>query len=445
MTVFKSTRGLSRRGALLLPLAAAGCSVFDNLLESDKQLLAGSRESIVAARRGFTIDPADRRAVTIPAPLSVVDWPQAGGGPAHAGGNIAITGFAPAWRADVGKGGGYRRKITASPVIAGGRIFCMDSDAVVTAFELETGRRVWRLETQGDDDRSTNVGGGLAVVDGSVFVTTGRADVLALEALTGKIRWRQPLGSPARSAPTVSGGRLFVTTIDGRLIALSSQTGERAWQYQAAVAATTLLSQSAPAVSDGLVVAGFGSGELAAVREVTGSLAWTDSLASTRGRNSLVDLSAIRALPVIDAGRVFAIGVGGLLVTLDLRTGRRLWEREVGGTETPWLAGDWLFVVTSDQTVAAIGRDDGKVRWVTDLPRYDNEEKKRGLLFWAGPVMASGKLIVAGSNEQALSIDPITGHILGRQALKDAAAVAPVAAAGMLFIITDDSTLEAFR
>ncbi len=436
---------LTRRGAVFLPLALASCSTIDSLFESDKKPLTGSREPIGAVRRGLTIDPSDRRTVSIPAPVTLANWPQAGGSPAHVGGNIAVSGFNPAWRAGLGEGGGYRRKITASPVVAAGRVYCMDSDAVVTAFELEAGKRVWRRETQEDEDRSTNVGGGLAVVDGTVFVTTGRADVLALDAANGQVRWRKPLGGPARSAPTVSGGRVFATTIDGRLVALSASTGEREWQYQASSTATTLLSQSAPAVADGFVVAGFGSGELVAVREATGALAWTDSLASSRGRTSLVDLSAIRALPVIEGGRLYAIGVGGLLVNLDLRTGRRLWEREVGGTETPWLAGEWLFVVTSDQTLAAIRRDDGKVRWATDLPRYDNEEKKRDLLFWAGPVLAGSKLIVAGSNEQALSVDPATGQVIGRQTLQDAAAVAPVAAGGMLFIVTDDSSIQAFR
>ncbi len=440
-----TARRVSRRAVLALPFAVTACSTIDSLFDSSKPPLSGRRESVVAQRRGLTIDPADQRVITLPPPSATPEWPQAGGVATHVGGHIAVAGFNPAWRADVGEGGGYRRKLTASPVVGGGRVYCMDSDAVVTAFDVDTGKRVWRAETQAEDDRSTNVGGGLAVIGGTVFVTTGRADMLALDALAGKARWRKSLGSPARSAPTVSGGRVFATTIDDRLVALTAETGEREWQYQASSVATTLLSQSAPAVADGFVVAGFGSGDLAAVREETGALAWTDSLASARGRNSLVDLSAIRALPVIDRGRVFAVGVGGLIVTLDLRTGRRLWEREVGGTETPWLAGDWLFVQTSDQTLAAIGREDGKVRWITDLPRYENEEKKKDLLFWAGPVLAGGKLILAGSNETAVSVDPVTGKIIGTQSLHGVAAVAPVAAANTLFILTDDSTLQAFR
>ena len=434
------------RGLVLLaPLALMGCSFIDGLLSDNKIPLEGRREVIAVVRRGLSIDITDGSAVVIAPAQNIADWPQMGGSPAHTGANIAVSGLTPAWRADVGSSGGYRDKILAVPVVAGGRVFTMDADALVSAFDLQTGSRQWRTDTQDKEDRSTNVGGGVAVDGGTVYVTTGRADVLALDAATGAIRWRKPIGSPARSAPTVANGRVLVTTIDTKLVALDAKTGERAWQYQGNTIATTLLGLSAPAVADGLVVAGFGSGEIVAVREDSGALAWSDSLASARGRNSLVDLSAVRGLPVIDQGRVYAIGAGGLLLSLDLRTGRRLWEREVGGTQTPWLVGDWLFVQTSDQALVAIRTSDGRLRWVTDLPRFENEAKKSDVIFWTGPVLVGNKLVLAGSNEQAVSVNPVTGKVLGLENLRGAATVTPVAAAGTLLILTEDATLQAFR
>ncbi|MGI4802868.1 MAG: PQQ-binding-like beta-propeller repeat protein, partial [Janthinobacterium lividum] len=235
------------------------------------------------------------------------------------------------------------------------------------------------------------------------------------------------------------------TTIDDQLIALSLPTGERAWGYSANSSSTTVLTDAAPAISDGFVVAGFGSGELVAIRADSGVLAWSDTLASSRGRNSSVDLSAIRALPVIDRGRVYAIGIGGLIVALDLRTGRRLWEREIGGGQTPWIAGDWLFVQSSGQSLTAISVDDGRVRWTQDLPRWDDPAKQRDPIFWSGPLMANGKLVLAGTSQVAVSINPVDGRILGTQTMSSSVSVAPVAAAGTVLILCDDGTLQAFR
>ena len=206
-----------------------------------------------------------------------------------------------------------------------------------------------------------------------------------------------------------------------------------------------MLGQPAPAYADGLVVAGFGSGELAALRAETGGVVWTDSLASARGRTSLTDISAIRGLPVIADGRVYAIGLGGLLLALDLRSGRRLWEREISGEDSPWVAGDWLFVVSSDQRIAAIQRQDGRVAWVGDLPRWEDEEKQSDAILWFGPLLAGDRLIVVGTNEEALAVSPYTGEILGRQPLSGAAALGPVAASGTILIVTNAGRLIALR
>ena len=436
---------LSRRSAVLLPLITGGCSWFDGIFDTVKQPLPGKREAVAEVRRGLQVDATDQRPVTIPAANPMPLWPQPGGTVTHAVGNIAVAGFNPAWRASIGTGGGYRRKITAQPIVIPGRVVTMDSDGEVAAFDLDTGNRAWRTDTQADDDRSTNVGGGVSYDAGTVFASTGRAELLALDAGTGAIRWRKPLGSPARSAPTVADGRLLVLTLDNRVQAFSAADGERQWNYQASSAPTTLFGQAAPAVSDGIAVCGFGSGDLVALRAESGALAWSDSLASARGRTSVADLSAIRALPVIDDGRVYAIGAGGLITELDLRSGRRLWEREIGGLQTPCLAGEWLFVQTLEQSLVAIGRRDGRVRWLLDLPRYADQEKRRDPLYWTGPVLAGGKLILAGSNETAVSVDPTTGKQIGEIETRGAAAVSPIAASNTLFIITDDGSLQAFR
>lgn len=437
---------LSRRAALLaLPFGLAGCSLFDSFLGDNKAPIKGKREAILGSRGGLEVDPTDSRVITVPAPIDVKAWPQSGATLTHVVGNVAVSGFKRAWDRGIGEGGGYRAKLTAQPVVLNGVIFTMDSDGQVAAIELATGSRRWRVDTQADDNRSTNIGGGIAVEGGTVYATTGRGEALALEAATGKILWRHDFGVPARSGPTLSGGRMHFTTLDNQLLALTLAKGDRVWSYQGNESSTTVLADAAPAIAEGFVIAGFGSGELVTVRADSGVLVWSDTLASARGRNSFVDLSAIRALPVIDRGRVFAIGVGGLLVSLDLRSGRRLWEREIGGGQTPWIAGDWLFVQSLDQSLAAISVEDGRVRWVQDLPRWDNPAKQRDPIFWAGPVMASGKLILAGTSALAVSVNPINGHILGTQSLSSAVSIAPLAAERTVLILCDDGTLQAFR
>ncbi|HKM62222.1 MAG TPA: PQQ-binding-like beta-propeller repeat protein [Acidisphaera sp.] len=438
-------RALLRASLLGAPLAVGGCSWFDDIFEDTKTPLPGKRISIVSARATLTGATHSQR-VVLPPVVENAAWPQAGGNPAHLMGHLAL-GERPveAWSSDIGEGGGFRQKILCQPVAADGIIYTMDSDAIVKAFDTRAGRHLWSHDTTDENDDSTNVGGGLAIEGGTLYAVNGLAWLVALDPKTGRQKWRRNLGAPARSAPTIAAGRLFVVVIGDKLLCLSAADGHELWTHQAANAATGLLGQPAPAYADGLVVAGFGSGEMAALRAETGGVAWIESLASPRGRSNVGDVSAIRGLPVIDQGAVFAISLGGLMLSDDQRTGRRLWERDVAGEDSLWLAGDWVFVVSREQQIAAVKRDDGSLAWVTDLPRYENEEKQRDPITWFGPVLASDRLIVASTTGKALSVSPYTGEILGQADLSGAASLGPICAERTVFIVTDDGRVIAFR
>ena len=439
---------LPRRAALMLPAAGllGGCSLFDNWFGESKPPLPGKRFAVMAPRSELQVPKGKPPQIVLPAPVVNAAWPQAGGNPAHLMGHLAAGDrLDRAWRGDIGAGGGYRQKITAQPVVGGGLVYAMDADAVVSAFRLADGDRAWRVSTEADDNRSTNVGGGIGLEGNALYAATGRAELLRIDARNGTIVWRKPLPAPARSAPTIAEGRLFVTTIEDELVALAADDGRRLWTYRAATPTTGVLGQPAPAVSEGLVVAGFGSGELACLRVATGTPAWSDSLASSRGRTSLADLSAIRGLPVIQQGQVFAISLGGQLVGFDLRSGRRLWELNVAGGTTPWLTGDWMFVILGDQRITAIAAADGRPAWVTDLPRFEDPENEKDPIFWLGPVLVGDRLVSIGTNAQAIAVSPYTGAILGHQELSGKASVAPVVVQRTLLVVSDDGTLLAMR
>ncbi len=251
---------------MLAPLALGGCGLWDDWFGSKKTPLPGKREPILVGRRGLQVDEGVPK-VVLPPEVRNAAWPQAGGNPAHFMGHLAAgERLAEAWSADIGAGGGYRRKILAQPVVADGIVYVMDSDAVVSAFDLAGGGRVWRFDTRQEDDDSTNVGGGLAVDQGTLYAVNGLAELVALDAAKGTVRWRSNFGAPTRSAPTVVEGRLFVITIEDRLLSLATDDGRQLWAHQAANATTSILGRPAPAYADGLAVAGFGSGELATLR-----------------------------------------------------------------------------------------------------------------------------------------------------------------------------------
>ncbi|HEX4365761.1 MAG TPA: PQQ-binding-like beta-propeller repeat protein, partial [Rhodopila sp.] len=414
--------------------------------ETKKPPLPGKREPVSSLRRGFNPDEAVPN-VALPPPVRDMAWPQAAGGPTHLMGNLSASeALRQAWTADVGEGGGYRRQILAQPVVADGVVYTMDSDSVVTAFSLGNGAKLWRTATVDEDLNSSNVGGGLCWDAGTLYAVNGMAELLALDAARGGVRWRHSIDVPARSAPTVAEGKIFLTTINSKLLAFSAADGHLLWSYQATETATTLLGSPAPAYAQGIVLAGFASGELVAVRVESGNVIWTDGLGLAEGQPGLVEFLAIRGEPVIGNNLVYATGLGGLTIAADLLTGRRVWERRVASANTPCIAGDWMFLISTDQEIGALNINDARVSWVASLPRWENPEKKKDPITWFGPILAGNRLLVMGTNEQALALDPSTGATVATMSLSDVPApFTPVVADGTLLTVTNDARLTAWR
>ncbi len=434
--------GLSRRAALLLPFAASACGLLDSLTDEAKKPLSGNREPVLASVRGLTIDSVEP--VTLPPVVRNADWLQYAGSEDHVGANFA-GGLTKAWSVEIGQGGNYRARLTAQPLVAGARVYTMDTDAVVAAFDIATGRRAWSTVTKPKKARNSNIGGGIAIVGNRLYAVTGRAQVLAMDLDSGHIVWHADLTSPARSAPLVADGALYVVSIDQQLQAFSLADGKFLWAYQATAANTGTIGQAAPAAAGGVLVAGFESGDLAALRTDSGTLVWTDNMGGQKGQETLSDFGSVRGAPVIDNGLVYAIGLGGLMAALDIRSGRRVWQRDVPGANTPWIAGNFMFVVSTDQKLAAVSKDDGGVHWVTDLPRFQNPKKTKGLITWFGPTLVGGKLILVSDHAKMAVVDATTGALVTSSDLSETASTPASVAQGTVLVLTDDAKLTAYK
>ena len=85
------------------------------------------------------------------------------------------------------------------------------------------------------------------------------------------------------------------------------------------------------------------------------------------------------------------------------------------------------------------------MRWVRQLPSYQDEKKKKDPIIWAGPVLGSDRLIVLSSDGMAVSVSPYTGEPLGREEMSAGGYFDPVIADNSLYVLTDDAKLSAYR
>jgi len=276
-------------------------------------------------------------------------------------------------------------------------------------------------------------------------MSTGFGQLIAVRADNGAELWRSSLPGPSRSGPGVGGGRVFVVTIDNQTVAFDVESGKKLWAQSAVSEVAGLLGSASPALIGNTVIVPYSSGELVALRVNNGRLVWSDSLAFVRKTDTLSTVAQIRGHPVVDRGLVYAVSYSGRLVAIDLRTGARIWDRPIGGSETPWVAGDFVYVLSNDGDLYCLTRLGGRVRWIRPLPRYEDPDDKDGPLKWYGPVLASDRLIVVGNEGEVLSVSPYTGNFLSKLELADNFSVPPIIAMGSLYFLTDDADLIVYR
>lgn len=288
-------------------------------------------------------------------------------------------------------------------------------------------------------------GGGLAYDKGRIYATNGIGFVAALDERNGGIVWKVRPGGPLRGAPSVANNAVYVMSQDDQIYSLKEDDGSTNWSQAATLEIAGIFGSASPAVGQGTVVAGFSSGELNAYRYENGRQVWQDVLQRTSIRTTVSSLNDIDADPVIDSGQVIAVGQGGRMVALDIITGQRQWELDIAGIDTPWLAGDWIFVITDQDKLMCIYRQNGHIRWITQLPQFVKPKSKKGEIDYSGPILAGNRLIVTGTNGALINIDPTTGRFQGQSSLGVPVSLPPVVANSTLFILDDRGRLTAFR
>lgn len=448
----KGARGHIARGArvALLTLALASlsaCGVLGGGKDKrPKTPVLGDRVSILSNERDAEADAALASVpVSLPVPYVNADWTQPGGNSAKLIGHVALS-DAPRqlWSASI-SGSTTRARLAAAPVVADGKLYVIDADARVIAFNAETGAKLWQTAMPGEGNGRALFGGGVSVQGGRVFVTTGVGDVAALDAASGAIQWKVRPGGPLRGSPTLADNQVYVMSQDNQIYALSMTDGATAWSESGTVEATGVFGVAAPAAAQGTVIAGFSSGEINAYRYENGRDLWGDALSRTSISTSVAALADIDADPVVDRGRVFAIGQGGRMASYELVSGQRLWEINIAGISTPAVVGEWVFVVTDDAKLLCVARASGKIRWISQLKRWRDEKDRKGAVRWTGPIVAGGRLILVSTDKDLLYVDPADGSVKRSVDTGRSASLAPVVANNMLYVLADDGRLTAYR
>jgi outer membrane protein assembly factor BamB len=237
-----------------------------------------------------------------------------------------------------------------------------------------------------------------AVGDGMVYAVDSRQTLYAIDAASGRERWRFTKRRGVSYGPTLADGTLYIAAGTG-VQAVDVNTRTEQWYYSFGYEYGKGLDRGeyhpsdAPTVHDGTVYAGTTGGVVHAVDAATGEKRWTFTAPARRppGFEEIGGLTYndIAGAISVSNGTVFVSSWNGNVYALDADTGQPQWsfdaKDQLEGAAT--VAGDTVYA-TGDRNMYALDAADGILRWKLNTPE-DEAQVARG-----SPAIADGTLYV---------------------------------------------------
>jgi len=441
-------------GAGLLALLAA-CGEREVVLQGDRLPIRAAMDAGVPAEDGtvaipVVVEPGNLSLpITLPATTSSGEWTHRAGNARHLMPHAALS-AAPArvWSASIGSGSSRKNRIAAAPVVSGGRVFTIDAGVMVFA-TATSGQTLWSSDlTAAFDAGGGQSGGGLAVADDRLFATTGYGEVVALDASSGSVLWRQRVDAPVSGAPATDGAAVYVSGRDGSAWAINAADGKVLWQVVGTPGTAGYVGTAAPTVGDRAVIFPTSAGDLMAVLKIGGGTKiWQASLAGKRLGRAYAFTADITGDAVIDGKLIYAGSGAGRTVAMSASSGERVWSAGEGALGPVAVAGGSIFLVNDQAELVRLDAETGEVIWAVEMPYFTNDKvrRRKGIYAHYGPVLAGGRIMVVSSDGLLRVFDPTNGNLTHTTEIPGGASTQPAVAGGVLYVVGGNGQLHAFR
>ena len=390
-----------------------------------------------------------------------------------------LTKFAPTvgisriWKASAGKGEG-RLGLAQGPVVADGRVYAAAVEGGVYAFDLQTGKEIWRYNPEKRQRTSTAVvdekpasgkesrnekrvrkamakqakkatkekldwrfSGGPGAGDGLVAIGTLDGDVIALDAATGAEKWRAKVPNEVIAPPAIGQGLVLVKANDGGVTAFDAASGERRWFWNHEVPMLTVRGNAPVALAPGVVFSPNDDGTLAALNLGNGAQVWSQTVADPSGRSELDRMADVDGAVQIDGTTLFATSFKNETIAIEGPSGRVLWSHENGGAGGLGLAAAAVLVSDPAGTVWALDKYSGGSLWSQPAMA------RRSL---TAPAVQGDYAVVADYDGYVHWLRLDNGELAARERVGGKAVRArPVVADGILIVQNVEGELTAFR
>jgi outer membrane protein assembly factor BamB len=250
--------------------------------------------------------------------------------------------------------------VSSSPAVYNQLVYFTSYDGFCYALNAATGKEVWKFKTGGEKKVGAKglwtmkpedmymedlwdffLSSPVVEINGEPTVYFGSSDgnLYAVDALTGREKWKFKTQGIIHSSPALYNGTVFFGSWDTYLYAVDEQTGKEKWKFKTRdQPGYHLLEgiQSSPTIKDSMVYFGARDGFFYALNAKTGGMVWNFS-----ADNSWVLTTAA----IKDSELYLGTSDTDLLIALDVKTGKKKYSMKASGWvySSPAIAGQTAY------------------------------------------------------------------------------------------------------
>ena len=285
----------------------------------------------------------------------------------------------------------------ATPTWDEGRVYALGATGELRCLDAKTGAVAWGrniLTENGASNLPWAMAASPLIVDDKVIVLPGGSggkSIVAYNKMTGNPVWKSQSDSQAYVSPmllTLAGRRQIVVVSSSRILGLAPENGSLLWSHPWDTDMGINVSQPIPVDKNRFFIsAGYGKG--AALVEISGS--GNSYTAKTVWEN--INMKNKFNSSVLHEGHVYGLDEG-ILTCLDVNTGVRKWKGGRYGYGQVILASGHLIVSSDSGELALVKASPDSY---TEVARFPALEGKT----WNYPAIANGRLLVRNATQMA--------------------------------------------
>ncbi len=413
-----------------------------------EEILTGKRIAIIDSKVTYNLDVSisdENPEIGIPVVNEIAGHPGINAG--HSGGHLSLKlPLKKIWQNKV-KGSPENFIKLPQPVVANKLVLAVGYDAIISAFDLETGKNVWgTIIEENPEEIFPGMAGGIATNGELVAVHAARKNLLILDINNGQLKWLLNHNEPLAGGPTFLGDdAVAVTDIDGKIFVYDLDDGTILWQKVGIPEKTVYFGAASPAYNNEEIVLVGSGGDVSVHNKTDGSLIWADNIINSTPISPLEEFGDIVAHPIHDGKDIIIISQSGSLTSYSAQTGFAKWEFKLSSSHMPWVSGKTIYALSDDNFLISIRKADGRIRWKSKIENSVSYLSDSKNIKHVGPIVASDKVIVVSEKGKIFAFDTITGKNETLKSVKGPILISPQLSNNTLITISNNGIISALR